>query len=83
MVKARTAENMFTRTGLESGETVLVTGASGGVGSAAVQLAKRRGALVLAVASPAKANEVTALGAGKVVSRGVGARRARRATRIG
>ncbi len=65
-----TAENMLTRTGLASGETVLVTGASGGVGSAAVQLAKRRGARVLAVASPAKANEVTALGAGKVVSRG-------------
>ena len=64
-----TAENMLTRTGLEAGETVLVTGASGGVGSAAVQLAKRRGARVVAVASPAKAKEVMALGADETVPR--------------
>lgn len=62
------AENMLTRLNLKSGETVLVTGASGGVGSAAVQLAKRRGATVLAVASPPKAAAVASLGAAKVVA---------------
>ena len=63
------AENMLTRAGVIAGETVLVTGASGGVGSAAVQLARRRGARVLAVASPAKAAAVGALGADRVLDR--------------
>ncbi|HLS18396.1 MAG TPA: zinc-binding dehydrogenase [Paracoccaceae bacterium] len=63
-----TAENMLHRAGLGA-ETVLITGASGGVGSAAVQLAKRRGATVIAQTSPAKAEEVRALGADRVVGR--------------
>ena len=63
------AENMLTRAGLSHGERVLVTGASGGVGSAAVQLAKRRGATVLAVASAAKASLVASLGAERVIGR--------------
>jgi NADPH:quinone reductase-like Zn-dependent oxidoreductase len=62
------AENMLTRLNLGSGETVLVTGASGGVGSAAVQLAKRRGATVLAVASRSKAAAVLSLGAAQVIA---------------
>jgi len=41
---------------------VLITGASGGVGSALIQLAKRRGALVIALASEAKHADVRALG---------------------
>jgi len=65
-----TAENMLTRAGLAAGETVLVTGASGGVGSAAVQLARRRGARVIAVAGAAKIEEVTKLGADRVIARG-------------
>jgi NADPH:quinone reductase-like Zn-dependent oxidoreductase len=65
------AENMLTRAGLGSGESVLVTGASGGVGSAAVQLAKRRGATVLAVASAAKASLVASLGADRVILRDI------------
>lgn len=63
------AENMLTRAGLATGETVLVTGASGGVGSAAVQLAHRRGARVVAAASRSKAPAVTALGAARVLDR--------------
>jgi len=65
-----TAENLLTRSRLCDGETVLVTGASGGVGSAAVQLARRRGARVLAVAGAAKADSVRALGADAVIPRG-------------
>jgi NADPH:quinone reductase-like Zn-dependent oxidoreductase len=63
------AENMLARVGVLQGESVLVTGASGGVGSAAVQLARRRGALVHAVADSAKAEAILSLGATKVVSR--------------
>ncbi len=65
-----TAENMLTRARVEAGERVLVTGASGGVGSALVQLAKRRGARVFAIAGAAKAFEVQDLGAETVIPRG-------------
>ena len=58
-----TAENMLTRAAVTSGETVLVTGASGGVGSAAVQLALARGARVVAVTSASKADKLKAIGA--------------------
>ena len=63
------AENMLTRTALAAGERVLITGASGGVGSAAVQLAMRRGAQVTALASAEKADGVRALGAKEVLPR--------------
>lgn len=65
-----TAENMLHRVNAVSGERVLITGASGGVGSAAIQLAKRRGAYVIALASATKAEQVKALGADQVVHRG-------------
>lgn len=61
------AENMLTRLNLIRGDIVLVTGASGGVGAAAVQLARRRGATVLAVASLSKAAAVESLGAAHVI----------------
>jgi len=64
------AENMLTRAAVTAGETVVVTGASGGVGSAAVQLACRRRATVVAVAAEPKAALVAALGASRVVPRG-------------
>ncbi|WP_137702071.1 alcohol dehydrogenase family protein [Marimonas lutisalis] len=65
-----TAENMLTRADVGPGDTVLVTGASGGVGSAALQLARARGARVFAVTHPSKAPSLVALGADKTVDRG-------------
>lgn len=63
-----TAENMLHRAQVGS-EKILVTGASGGVGSAVVQLVKRRGATVIAVSSLFKADTLKALGADQVLSR--------------
>ncbi|WMC12270.1 alcohol dehydrogenase family protein [Oceanimonas pelagia] len=65
-----TAEGMLERADLKAGERVLITGASGGVGSAAVQLAKRRGAEVIAVCAEHKFDAVRALEADRLVSRG-------------
>ncbi len=65
-----TAENMLHRIELDA-ERVLITGASGGVGHAAVQLAKRRGATVIAVAGADKADAVLGLGADEVIGRDV------------
>ena len=63
-----TAEGMIQRAALGA-ERVLITGASGGVGSAAVQLAKRRGAHVTAVTSGAKAGAVRDLGSDAILRR--------------
>lgn len=63
-----TAENMLHRANVGA-ERVLITGASGGVGSAAVQLAKRRGAHVTAICSAAKGDDVRAIGADRVIDR--------------
>lgn len=65
-----TAENMLHRAGLRRGERVLIAGASGGVGSAAVQLAGRRGADVIAIAGRDKMAAVGALGCSRVIARG-------------
>jgi NADPH:quinone reductase-like Zn-dependent oxidoreductase len=65
------AENMVVRAAVGPGDVVLVTGASGGVGTAAVQLARRRGARVVAVAGADKAAAVLALGAAEVLPREV------------
>lgn len=65
-----TAEGLLHRAGVKSGERVMITGASGGVGSAAVQLAKRRGATVIAIAAFEKSDEVRALGADQLIPRG-------------
>ncbi|MEM8856747.1 MAG: alcohol dehydrogenase family protein [Chloroflexota bacterium] len=66
-----TAENMVHRAVVSAGDRVLVTGASGGVGSAVVQLCKRRGAHVTAVTSASKVEKVKSLGADLVVTRDV------------
>ena len=50
-------------------ERVLITGASGGVGSALIQLAKRRGAATIAMASDAKHDAVKAIGPDAILTR--------------
>lgn len=64
-----TALGMLQRARAGASDTILVTGASGGVGGALVQLAKIRGARVVAMASEAKHAEVSALGADRVLPR--------------
>ena len=64
-----TAEGMLTRANVTSADTVLVPGASGGVGGALVQLAKRRGARVIAMASEAKHEDVAKLGPDMILPR--------------
>jgi NADPH:quinone reductase-like Zn-dependent oxidoreductase len=64
-----TAENLLTRCGVSAGERVLITGATGGLGSAAVQLAVRRGAEVIAVVSADKRHLCDGLGAARLVNR--------------
>lgn len=64
-----TAENMLTRAGVRDGERVLVTGASGGVGSAAIQLANARGADVIGITTAAKAPDLMSLGAASTLTR--------------
>ncbi|NOD76443.1 zinc-binding dehydrogenase [Ruegeria sp. HKCCD4315] len=65
-----TAEGMLTRANVTGRDTVLVPGASGGVGGALVQLAKRRGARVIAMASEAKHADVARLGPDVILPRG-------------
>ncbi|TCS38871.1 alcohol dehydrogenase family protein [Reinekea marinisedimentorum] len=64
-----TAENMVHRCKVGASDHVLVAGASGGVGSAVVQLVKRRGAKVTAIVGKDKMAEVKALGADEVIER--------------
>ncbi|NNH62329.1 alcohol dehydrogenase family protein [Rhizobium laguerreae] len=67
-----TGERMLGRARLGAGERVLVTGASGGVGSAIIQLARARGAIPIAVAGPGKEAAIFDIGAEAVVTRGKG-----------
>ncbi len=64
-----TATGMLERAKVQSGETVLVTGASGGVGLALVELAAARGLRVLALTSRNKADAVRAAGADVTIDR--------------
>jgi NADPH:quinone reductase-like Zn-dependent oxidoreductase len=63
-----TAEGMIQRVKLGA-EKVLITGASGGVGSAAIQLAKRRGAYVTAITTAGKGDVLRSLGADETLDR--------------
>jgi len=66
-----TALGMINRGGCAAGERVLVTGASGGVGGAAIQLLAARGCHVVARTSDAKRDQVRRLGAHELSVRGV------------
>lgn len=66
-VSGLTAQGALDAGALQAGERVLIIGASGGVGSLAVQQAKALGAEVTGVCSTAKVEKVRALGADRVI----------------
>jgi NADPH:quinone reductase-like Zn-dependent oxidoreductase len=66
-ISGLTALRALDAAGVEEGSDVLVVGASGGVGSYAVQIAVAQGATVTGVASTAKTDLVTSLGAHRVI----------------
>jgi NADPH:quinone reductase-like Zn-dependent oxidoreductase len=63
ILAAGTAWHLLTKTAVGTGDTVLIHGASGGVGLMAVQLAVARGAKVIATASPARHDQLREYGA--------------------
>lgn len=70
MCSYQTAYHMMTSARVASGERVLVSGASGGVGTALIQLCRIVGAIPYAVSQPEKAEALLALGAEAVINRG-------------
>jgi NADPH:quinone reductase-like Zn-dependent oxidoreductase len=64
-----TAENMLDRAAVVKGDVVLVTGASGGVGTALIQLIRRRSATPVALSSESKANQLRGIGADAILPR--------------
>lgn len=67
-----TGEHMLRRVRVSEGERILVTGASGGVGSGVVQLCRARGAIPYAVVGAGKEEAVISLGAEGTITRGKG-----------
>ncbi len=65
-----TALSMLNRAGVAEGDSVLITGGSGGVGSALIQLAQLRGATIITVVGRGKESLATELGADHVITRG-------------
>lgn len=64
-----TAERMLNRADVDAGETVFVTGASGGVGTGLIQLAQRRDANVIALTSSEKRDMIDSLRVEEVIAR--------------
>lgn len=60
-------QGLFDHGGLEAGQRVLITGAAGGVGHLATQLARHRGAHVIGTASPASRDAARGFGAHEVI----------------
>ena len=67
-----TGEHLLDRAGVAAGERVLITGASGGVGSGLVQLCRARGAIPYALVGRGKEAAVKDIGAEAVITRGEG-----------
>jgi len=65
-----TGEHMLRRAHVSAGDRVLVTGASGGVGSGVIQLCRARGAIPFVVVGPGKEQAVKDIGAENTVNRG-------------
>ncbi len=66
-----TAENLLTNARVSAKDTVIITGASGGVGSAAIELCKIRGAVVIAIVGANKEHLAKELGADYAYARDV------------
>lgn len=66
-VSHTTASEMLLRGRLTAGETIVVTGATGGVGTALVQLASLRGARVVTLTTSGRSGRLRALGADTVI----------------
>jgi len=69
MCSWQTGYHMLTSAGVRAGEHVIVTGASGGVGTALIQLCRVIGAIPHAIASAGKAEALRRLGAASVIDR--------------
>lgn len=69
MCSYQTGYHMLTAASIEAGERVLVTGASGGVGTALIQMCRVLGAIPYALSTPDKADTLRALGAQAVFDR--------------
>jgi NADPH:quinone reductase-like Zn-dependent oxidoreductase len=69
MCSYQTGYHMLTAADIKAGERVLVTGASGGVGTALIQMCRAIGAIPYALSTPDKADALHALGAEAVLDR--------------
>ncbi len=69
MCSYQTALHMLNAAGVRAGERVLVTGASGGVGTSLIQLCRVMGAIPYALSQQEKAEALLALGAQAVIDR--------------